>query len=49
MQYWNEELWTVTIELDTSTVSPEGIVYNYIVKNDSGDCIMIVEAIKNYC
>ena len=37
MQYWNEEFWTVTIELDTSTVSPEGIVYNYIVKNDSGD------------
>src|SRR6476620_10082983 len=37
MQYWNEEFLNGTIELDTSTVSPEGIVYNYIVKNDSGD------------
>lgn len=37
MQYWNEEFWTATIELNISTVPLQGIVYNYVVKNESGD------------
>ena len=37
MQYWNEDFWTATIELNNSDIPVEGIVYNYVVKNENGD------------
>ncbi|QEC70310.1 4-alpha-glucanotransferase [Panacibacter ginsenosidivorans] len=36
MQYLNEELWTATIDLDKNDLPKEGVVYNYLLKNDDG-------------
>ena len=36
MQYLNEEFWTATLDLNIANILPEGIVYNYIVKNEDG-------------
>ena len=37
MQYWNEDFWTATIELNNADIPVEEIVYNYVVKNENGD------------
>jgi 4-alpha-glucanotransferase len=34
MQYLNEELWTVTIDLDKNSLPKEGVIYNYMLKNE---------------
>lgn len=36
LQYLNEELWTVTFDLDTALIPAEGITYNYLLKNEDG-------------
>jgi 4-alpha-glucanotransferase len=37
MQYLNEELWTLSLDLNTASIPADGIIYNYIVKNEDGD------------
>ena len=36
MQYLSEELWTFTLDIKSINVAAEGIVYNYILKNEDG-------------
>lgn len=36
MQYLSEELWTLTLTVNSADVPAEGIVYNYILKNEDG-------------
>ena len=33
MQYLNEDEWAVLVDIDASTILPEGITYNYVLKN----------------
>ena len=37
MQYLSDELWAVSLDLNIDNVSADGIIYNYIVKNEDGD------------
>lgn len=34
MQYLNDQLWTVTIELNKNSIPANGITYNYLLKNE---------------
>jgi len=36
MQYLNDQLWTVTIDLDKTTIPTEGITYNYFIRYQEG-------------
>lgn len=36
MQYLSDELWSATLEINTSAIPAEGIVYNYLLKNEDG-------------
>ncbi|HWB26216.1 MAG TPA: 4-alpha-glucanotransferase [Chitinophagaceae bacterium] len=36
MKYLNNELWTVTINIDRSTIPAEGITYNYFIRYEDG-------------
>jgi 4-alpha-glucanotransferase len=37
MQYLNEELWALSLDLNIDSIPADGIIYNYIVKNEDGD------------
>ncbi|CAN5577070.1 4-alpha-glucanotransferase [soil metagenome] len=36
MQYLNEELWTVTVDINKNELPKQGVVYNYLLKKDDG-------------
>ncbi len=36
MRYLNEDLWTVTIDIDKATIPAEGITYNYFIRYKDG-------------
>lgn len=36
MQYLNEELWTVTVDIDKASIPAEGITYNYVIRYEDG-------------
>jgi 4-alpha-glucanotransferase len=54
MRYLNDDLWTVTINLDKATIPPEGIVYNYFIRYEDGivsfdwgaDKVLLAPALK---
>lgn len=39
MQYLNEELWVVSVDIHSLSIPPGGIQYNYILKHEDGICV----------